>query len=52
MLFTAVVDCVEEGIYNALCSADNVIGFQGRKADAIDLDWLRDVLKKHAIFDE
>jgi D-aminopeptidase len=51
VLFSAVSDVVEEAIYNALCSAESVVGLQGRRIDAIDLDWLREVLKKHAVFD-
>lgn len=51
-LFSAVADVVEEAIYNALCAAESVVGTKGRKIDAIDLDWLKSVLQKHAVFDE
>lgn len=49
-LFSAVADCVEEAIYNALCCAESVVGFKGHKIDAIDLEWLKDTLRKHVVF--
>ena len=49
-LFSAVADVVEEAIYNALCSAESVMGTKGRKVDAIDLVWLKQVLQDHLVF--
>jgi Peptidase family S58 len=49
-LFSAVADCVEEAIYNALCCAETVEGQKGRKIEAIDLEWLKKTLEKHAVF--
>ena len=43
---------MEESIYNALCGAETVVGFQGRRVDAIDLSWLQEVLQKHVVFDD
>ena len=51
-LFSAVADCVEEAIYNALCCAESIVGFKGHKIDAIDLGWLKSTLKRHIVFDE
>lgn len=41
---------MEEAIYNALCCAESVVGFKGHKIDAIDLEWLKDTLRKHVVF--
>jgi len=40
---------VEEAIYNALCCAESVVGFKGHKIDAIDLEWLKNILQKHVV---
>lgn len=47
LLFEAVADATEEAIYNALLQATTVRGTDGRTAKAIDIDWLRQVLKKY-----
>jgi D-aminopeptidase len=52
ILFSTVSDVVEEAIYNALCAAESVVGLKGRSIDAIDLDWLKEMLKKHVVFDD
>lgn len=49
-LFSAVAECVEEAIYNALCCAETVEGQKGRRIEAIDLEWLKKMLKKNAVF--
>lgn len=46
-LFTAVVECVEESILNALTSAETMMGFKGRTAEALPLDELQRVMKKY-----
>jgi D-aminopeptidase len=48
-LFEAAADCVEESIYNALCMAEDTEGPEGRKANAIDLELLNDLLEKHYV---
>ncbi|KAK7414615.1 hypothetical protein QQX98_006552 [Neonectria punicea] len=44
-VFEAAADATEEAIYNALCMAGTTTGFKGRKAEALDLDRLRDIMK-------
>ena len=39
-LFTGVVECVEEAVYNALVAANDIIGFQGRTLKALPKDKL------------
>ena len=48
-LFETAADCVEESIYNALCMAEDMEGPLGRKANAIDLEKLRELLEKHYV---
>ena len=48
-LFEAAADCTEEGIYNALCMAEDMEGPMGRKAPAIPLERLRELLEKHYV---
>ena len=44
-LFTATVEATQEAILNALTTATTVIGRDGNKADAIDLNRVREILK-------
>lgn len=37
-LFQAVTDATEEAIYNALCMAETMVGFLGRKVESLPLD--------------
>ena len=46
-LFGAVVEATEEAIYNALCMAETTVGFQGHRRDALPLDAVRAILRKH-----
>lgn len=48
-LFEAAADCAEESIYNALCMAEDMEGPEGRKAKAIDLEHLKQLLEKHYV---
>lgn len=48
-LFEATADCTEESIYNALCMAEDMEGPEGRKAKAIDLEHLKELLEKHYV---
>jgi D-aminopeptidase len=48
-LFEATADCTEEAIYNALCMAEDTVGPKDRRVKAIDLDELKEVLKKHYV---
>ena len=47
-LFEAAVESVEEAILNALCAAETMTGFQGRKAYALPLDELQRVMRKYS----
>jgi D-aminopeptidase len=47
-LFQAVVEAVEEAIYNSMFAASTVTG-NGRTIDAIPLDRVRDVLRKYGL---
>lgn len=40
-LFLAAVEATEEAVLNALCMATDMTGFRGRRARALDLEWLR-----------
>ena len=39
-LFEAVIEATEESIWNALCAAETMTGWQGRRSHAIPLDRL------------
>ena len=39
-LFEAVIEATEESIWNALCAAESMTGWQGRRAEAIPLERL------------
>jgi D-aminopeptidase len=43
-LFLAVVEAVEEALYNSLVKATDVTGYQGHTTDAIPIDRLRELL--------
>lgn len=45
-LFECAADATEEAIYNSLCMAQDTEGPQGRRAEAIDLEKLREVLQR------
>jgi D-aminopeptidase len=47
-LFTATVEATNEAILNALTMATTVVGRDNRKAEAIDLNRLREILKSYA----
>jgi len=47
-LFQGVVEATEEAIYNSLLKATTVSG-QGRTADAIDIEAVRDVLERYGV---
>lgn len=46
-LFQAVVEATEEAIYNSLFKATSVKGYQGREADALPIDKVKEVLKRY-----
>ncbi|CAK7246329.1 MAG: hypothetical protein STHCBS139747_007956 [Sporothrix thermara] len=48
-LFEAAADATEEAIYNALCMAETLTGFQGHTIEALDLEKLRRVMEKHMV---
>jgi D-aminopeptidase len=45
-LFLAVVEAVEEAVYNSLLKASTVTGHQGHTGEAIPVDRVRDLLKE------
>ena len=47
-IFQATVEATEEAIYNSILGATTVSG-QGRTADAIDIDALREVLERYGV---
>lgn len=48
-LFQAVIEATEEAIYNALCMATTVQGYQGHIGEALPLEEVRDLLKRHGV---
>jgi D-aminopeptidase len=46
-VFQATVEATEEAIYNSLFRATTVKGLRGRVAEAIPIDRVRDLLRKH-----
>ena len=38
-LFQAAIEATEEAIYNSLCTAETMTGYQGRTVKALPLDW-------------
>ncbi|KAK2839351.1 hypothetical protein FQN49_006228, partial [Arthroderma sp. PD_2] len=45
-LFDATADVTEEAIYNALCMADTMTGFLGRKVEALPLDRVKEIMAR------
>lgn len=45
-VFEAAADATEEAIYNVLCMAETMIGYKGRKVEAIDLGWMREIVER------
>ena len=46
-IMEATVQCVEEGIANALCAADSTVGRNGNTAFALPHERLAEILKKY-----
>ncbi len=44
-LFEAAIESTEEAIYNSLCMAETMIGYRGRKIEALPLDAIQELLK-------
>lgn len=44
-LFEATIEATEEAIYNALCGAETMTGFQGRTVEALPMDEVRRVMR-------
>ena len=40
-LFQAMIEATEEAIYNSLCMAETMIGYQGQRAEALPIDRLQ-----------
>lgn len=45
-LFEAAADATEEAIYNAMCMAESMTGFKGRRIEALDLDAVKAIVEK------
>ncbi|EEQ32317.1 putative D-stereospecific aminopeptidase [Microsporum canis] len=45
-LFDATADVTEEAIYNALCMAETMTGYQGRTVEALPLDRVKEIMDK------
>jgi D-aminopeptidase len=45
--FEAAADVVEESILNALTAAESMTGFRGRRADALPLDRVREIMARY-----
>lgn len=48
-LFEAGADVTEEAIMNSLCMSESIEGPEGRKAEAIDLDWLKETMERYSV---
>lgn len=48
-LFYAVSEVVEEAILNAMCKAETLVGWQGRKAEALPVDKVEGYLRKFMV---
>ena len=46
-LFEAAADATEEAIYNSMCMAETMVGFKGRRIEALPLDRLREIMDKY-----
>lgn len=46
-LLEATADATEEAIYNALCKAETMVGYRGRKVNAMPLDKVKTIVEKH-----
>lgn len=46
-LFMAAIEATEEAILNSLFTADTMTGFKGRKVEALPMDKVLPILKKH-----
>jgi D-aminopeptidase len=44
-LFLAGIEAVEEAIYNSLCMAVSVTGYQGNRAEALPLERVEDLAR-------
>ena len=45
-VFEAVADATEEAIYNAMFMAEDMVGFKGRRVDALDLEKVKNIVNK------
>ena len=48
-LLEAAADVTEEAIMNSICMAQTTEGPEGRRAEAIPLDWLKETMEKHYV---
>lgn len=48
-LIEAAADATEESIYNALCMAETMVGFKGRRVEALDLERVKEIMDKYLV---
>ena len=46
-LFEGTADCVEEAIYNCLCMAETMEGFQGHRVEALPLKRVKEIMAEY-----
>jgi len=46
-LFEGTADCVEEAIYNCLCMAETMEGFEGHKVEALPLKRVKEIMAEY-----
>jgi D-aminopeptidase len=46
-LFQAAKEAAEEAVYNSLLQASTMAGYRGRKAEALPIDRLKELLRKY-----
>ena len=46
-LFEAAADAVEESIYNALAMAETMVGLEGKKVEALDMERVKKVMERY-----
>jgi D-aminopeptidase len=48
-LFYAISELTEEAILNAMCKAETMVGFKGRKSEALPVEKVKGLLEKYRV---
>jgi D-aminopeptidase len=48
-LFYAASEVTEEAILNSMCKGETMVGFKGRKTEALPVERVKELLEKHQI---